>query len=316
MRPHRSTMTGGRDSLGRRAFLGTVGAAVLSGCSVARRESTTVDTDEPGSVSSTRTEESRETKTRSPETQAGTRTAGTVNQGIDVESSWSRFAYDTGNTGFNPDAAGPGGDIRSAWRAPYEGTNFPRSPVVVDGTAYVQAGGYAFDIRSGSSRWETELGAATFRSAPAMVDRTVFSAVHDFEASEMPGTLFALDAADGSVGWTLSLPEITGHPMVVDGTVYLWTQTADEVPAIFAVDGDEGDVRWSRSFEDAHIERMAFTAPLAVTDDAVHVSMRSSDGSRLHAVDRTDGSDRWQVSFDIPVTSGVTVSDEVTRGPV
>lgn len=82
-------------------------------------------------------------------------------------------------------------------------------------------------------------------------------------------------------------PTMNSSPVVVDGVVYA-TGTGDP-GGLLAADAETGAVRWR-----AETDGYASGAPL-VADDTVFVG--TWNGS-LHAFDRRDGDERWQVEFD------------------
>jgi len=107
------------------------------------------------------------------------------------------------------------------------------------------------------------------------------------------GTLVALSAQDGSVLYTHDFGSVssTGHPSVVNGTVYVQTNkglNAGDVSHVWALDATTGNVRWSSPF-DSQWEH--FWAP-TVAGGMVYV-----DGGRFGGLYAFDISNGNQVFF-------------------
>jgi outer membrane protein assembly factor BamB len=91
--------------------------------------------------------------------------------------------------------------------------------------------------------------------------------------------------------------DILSVPLVGDGTVYIggWT-------AVYAVDLDDGSEQWAHDVA----QNAGFVSP-ALSDDAMIVGQRGTDGQRLAALRRSDGEEEWH--RDIWANSGLTVAD-------
>lgn len=246
------------------------------------------------------------------------RTAHVADVSRPASSVWPMVQYDAANTGHNPDASGPGDDVRVAWR--FSTCRWPEAGVVVGGERSY-AGALVVDGRSGRHvRGE----AADHTSTAAFVDGTHYLSRFNLEARDgatgegrwlfttdvdsgalpaptvagdtvyVPGsvgdnTLYAVRAGDGTERWRFPTGgNVHRTPAVVDGTVYV----VDKTSTVYAIAATTGDVRWRTGF-DVDLWR---TSP-AVVDDLVYLG--SWDGSVL-AVDTSDGTERWRTSVDVP----------------
>jgi outer membrane protein assembly factor BamB len=207
------------------------------------------------------------------------------------------------------------------------------SLMVDDGTVYAAEGSgrraddttlYALDAGDGSERWAVELIEGTGSDALAVSQGTVFlsttSILQAFDTADgserwsvdisqplesgitvaegavyCPGTerLVAFDASDGSERWSASLPA-SSTPAVVDGTLY----TAFSLPFggsdnVFALGTDAGETEWSTAVPPDAEGNVPVSGSPAVDRDTVYVS--SEQG--VHALARSDGSERWTASF-------------------
>lgn len=106
------------------------------------------------------------------------------------------------------------------------------SPIVVDGTVYVEALGqtYALDATTGEVKWEAEYGRSGISFQPTVVGGTLYLT--------SGGSLIAIDVDSGEAAWTRNLPTpVFGSPTVKNGTVY--TTSADG--SFLAVDAETGE---------------------------------------------------------------------------
>jgi outer membrane protein assembly factor BamB/Tol biopolymer transport system component len=120
--------------------------------------------------------------------------------------------------------------------------------------------------------WTVQTEAA-ITSEPAVVDGSVYIGSDD-------GSLYALDAADGTERWRFAAGSaVSSSPAVTDGTVYVGSADG----TLFALDVQSGDEVWrSTGARDG--------ASPAVTDGVVYTG--SADGS-LYAIDATIGATIW-----------------------
>jgi len=135
------------------------------------------------------------------------------------------------------------GDPLTEWRyAPGE-TDFD-TPTVVDGDAYIPGDRlHALSAATGEVRW----------TAPV---RSTAGVSTDGDRLYLPiddGALVALDTADGTERWRVSLASEEGvflrtRPLVTERSVIVTTEKPglDEPANTFAVDRRNGEVRWQR----------------------------------------------------------------------
>lgn len=219
---------------------------------------------------------------------------------------WPSYRYDAANSGRNPDATGPNGDLEVAWRQDLElpGDGPPSDyscPIVLGERVIV-----AFDFDLGTSR-ETRVIAVdretgerdwieTFELAPdgsneavAMPSRTLESdGVAVFLVTLDGGpTLRALDPETGDERWNASLERQLYSPSTAAGdSLYAGERT-------YAVhDADDGDLERRYEWEkDGSVQASTGTFAPTVTEDVFYAGVAGT----LRATDRTDGSRLWTV---------------------
>ena len=228
------------------------------------------------------------------------------------------------------DAMGPGDHVRVRWRTPVSGA--PSSPVVDGRAVYIGDGDgvRAMSVEDGGERWSHQVGAKV--STPAVTEESVF-------ATSYSGILYALDAIDGSKGWTYHADgPIEAAPAVRDGEVVIADETgivttvvaggtrkrsfrcgqrsitglaASETTAfvsslaggVYARDVNHGRERWR-----FHPDRATYGAP-AVGEDAVYVA--TVDDGGVYAIDKVSGTCRWSFALGEPMWSAPAVDDGV-----
>ncbi|MFD0968388.1 outer membrane protein assembly factor BamB family protein [Plantactinospora endophytica] len=144
-------------------------------------------------------------------------------------------------------------------------------------------------------------GRPTDRAGPQL--RWVFTAADETDAGPVvaagtvylgsaDGTLYALDAATGTVRWTYPIPELDATLAVADGMLYL---VGSET--LYALDVDTRQVRWSFRVDGS------LRSTLGAADGLVYVADQHGRlGPTLHALDRATGHLRW--SRDLGRTHG------------
>lgn len=159
---------------------------------------------------------------------------------------------------------------------------------------------YAIEAESGTKRWATSIGSPgqveTGTAHVGVADGTVF----------VPGaqTLHARDAETGEVEWraeeTDFYNEPDASPAIVDGTVYVGTQAADQggQDQFFAVAASDGDVEWR--FDPDGDENGFWNSP-AFVNGTVYVCRWLLQSAVLYALDASDGSVRWSVDVNHPM---------------
>ncbi|MFB6096246.1 MAG: PQQ-binding-like beta-propeller repeat protein [Haloferacaceae archaeon] len=216
-------------------------------------------------------------------------TGRTVHQAdatLPPDAAWPTYRHDDGNTGYAPEASGPGGgDVGVAWR--YSACTEAESGVAVrDG--HTAAGGLVVDARTGEAaggEWHGHMRTPTFEGG------TLYVSTHDLEAR---------DAGGGTVEWTFQTDVDAGAlpaPTVAGGTVYVPGSIDD--PQVYAVRADDGTERWRyRTPGDVG-------APVAVHDGTVFVV---DDAGTLTALAAADGDLRWTRSLGVDSPGVVPVA--------
>jgi len=186
------------------------------------------------------------------------------------------------------------------WRfQPYSSGSLIDAPTVVGGTVYTSVA-YgelsALDAATGSLRWEfspegdsTDVGGAT----PSVVDGTVYytpGTIPGAPATSGASTVFALDAADGTVRWaTEGIATLADTVTVADGSVYVGADATgiSTNDTMYALDAEDGSIRWETAIESELSNGL--TAP-TVVDGTVFVCQDRN----VYALDAADGSIRWE----------------------
>jgi outer membrane protein assembly factor BamB len=153
---------------------------------------------------------------------------------------------------------------------------------------------HAFDAASGDRAWTLQRERRF--EIVGVADGAVYALAHEFEPEvgpereppPQPATLYALDAADGSVRWSHRLDRAEG------GRVHRGTVHAIVGPEVVAFAPD-GTMRW-RFAADAEVRRV-----LPAGDRFAVVALADGDGSTVHGLaadgsaawSRTMGADRW-----------------------
>jgi len=233
-----------------------------------------------------------------------------------TESDWPQFQYDAQNTGYNPNAAGPTGELTERWSFSTLG-EVVSSPVVVDDTVYVGSKDgkvYALDAQTGEKEWEYETG-ADIRSDPVVAGTTLYigndagevfalslDGVEEWTAS-FDGPIFtplnvaggrlyvpfgdsslvALNASSGAEGWRND-----GRPRdvaVAGGSVF----ATGSVNYLYKLNASDGSRVWSDYRDD----------PSPPTYDTKTVYVGGED--RIAAYNATDGTIRWLTEFTDPL---------------
>lgn len=251
------------------------------------------------------------------------RVAG-VRRPVDLSGAeWHRGAYDrqrTGN-GRERDAPGPGLTRRWATELP-DGTNDP-SPVLVDGRVYVVS------VRSIASDGRRPVRFVALDAASGAIEVDSVVTRHDGTDGGRvlawdslvydDGTFYLLAfdgvhalAPDGTERWHRPLGggpantiQSTGHPVVVDGTVYAptasTTRDTDAREGVVALDADTGERRWR--YDVPPTEEFGWTFPPAYADGTLYCSLL---GYGVVALDAATAEVRWeaQVPANGPATVG------------
>ena len=123
--------------------------------------------------------------------------------------------------------------------------------------------------------------------------------------------LHALDLADGTEGWRVSLPTpAVTDPVYAEGEsgprVYVATRRSSDAAELYALDPSRGTRVWGF---DAPERRRVY--PLGATDRTVFVGTRDDDvernGETIHALAAGDGHERWRVESGDALPTGHAV---------
>jgi outer membrane protein assembly factor BamB len=167
------------------------------------------------------------------------------------------------------------------------------TPRVANGVVYVCASGYgrytcAFNAGDGSLLWRTPTDAWSVAipfadyAVPVVRDGIVYN-----------GT-YALHEQDGTVLWRIAVDtRWLSLQALVDGTLYAVTQMS-----IYAINAQNGEVRWHYEPNTHMPGSSAIGGPLVVADHLLYVGTLGSvdhpENSRFCALDADTGTLRWQ----------------------
>lgn len=203
-------------------------------------------------------------------------------------------------TGRDESNSGPGKGVLHAvarddgteqWRADLGGETIS-SPVVADDHVYIgrdtvlDSWLFAFDAATGEEVWRFDTG-DYFYGWPAVTSAFVYIVGADFR-------LYALDRQSGTVQWEFGGTSSDHHPgsppTVVEGTVIVGTGGS-----VVAVNACTGAHEWTVRTDD-QTTNGGVLAGVSVGGDTVYASVARHDsrpGTRVVALDRESGSNRW-----------------------
>jgi outer membrane protein assembly factor BamB len=177
------------------------------------------------------------------------------------------------------------------------------SPTVVGGTVYAGEGRelYAVDAATGAPEWNFSTGGVV-RTAPNVVDDTIFVGTRAPPSEPNRGYVHAVDADTGEELWSIRTDQdAEAAPTAVNGTVYIGANGGN----LSALDIETGAVRWTRSFRPEDRVYTEVSAPTVVNGT---VYVRTGTDSMV-AVDAATGEIKWRVGTgDIEPAAG-TVTD-------
>ncbi|WP_084177329.1 outer membrane protein assembly factor BamB family protein [Natrinema saccharevitans] len=247
---------------------------------------------------------------------------------------WPMYGVDPQNTGYHPTATGPTSeDVQVRKLFDGEGS-ISNSPVIVDGTLYVIATTrlHAIDLETGELEWQKEVNASP-AAHPAADNERVFAGTRD--------GIVAADLEDGEVQWRNDIGISSVNPVPVnDGVIgiqnlflhYFDLKNGNEstlhdmrdhqggypytyVPAvnngnvyfvsentIYAVDIEDENIQWQ--FESSTEEPLGESDP-TIFNETVYVG---GEDQHLYAI--KDGSERWKLEIDEPITCSPSVAPE------
>ncbi|WP_353634868.1 PQQ-binding-like beta-propeller repeat protein [Halobacterium sp. NMX12-1] len=278
-------MTHGRFS--RRAFLGALGAAAAAGC--------TAPADAP--------------QPSQPTTESQSRISLTGDAG------WSTYGYTPTHTGHNPAAGGVGGDPTKVWEGAVDGIYTLREPAVAGGRLFVGSGEstWAFDAETGDPEWDTDLGALPHQYPPTHRDGRLFVVAKESGGvnTDLPGSVRALDPADGSQQWRTNLP-VTSTVTHDGDRLYVAAKEAER-GYVQALDPATGERGWRFDVPDA--PRSYVLGAPAYADGTLYVTAThlADDGrtsGALYALDPEAGDLSWSLSTEAALPFAPIVADD------
>ncbi|QLG28536.1 PQQ-like beta-propeller repeat protein [Halorarum halophilum] len=244
---------------------------------------------------------------------------------------WPAYRAAAGSTASNPGAGSPTTGAQEAWEwNPDDADASMTIPVVADGTVYVTLEGdstvevVALDSADASVRWRTAVEDTSNLSVPAAVGDAVYVVGGD-------STVYALDAADGSIRSTTPFGETTrdrynpAPPRIVGGTLYAAVSpTSRSHPSrnavVAAIPLDSCGGSWTVTIEGTEEHDARVSTP-AVSDGKVFVVGWVDDTGFLRAISaatgetewelQREGGDNWQYS---PIAADGTVYALTDRG--
>ncbi|MEY7848137.1 PQQ-binding-like beta-propeller repeat protein [Natrarchaeobius sp. A-rgal3] len=159
-----------------------------------------------------------------------------------------RVQFDVHNSGVNPNGTAPRSEVEQLWTTSVAGS-IKSSPAVVADTLYVSSdmGVFALSTTDGTEQWRVEWDRSSdqsdwsstkhSRSSPTVVDSTVY-------VGNSSGTMFSVNADDGTVRWTRDLDgSIFASPQVEDGSLYIGTTGR----MCYSLDVSDGSTEWMKS---------------------------------------------------------------------
>jgi outer membrane protein assembly factor BamB len=171
--------------------------------------------------------------------------------------------------------------LSERWRREFGST--VSHPLIAEGKVFITVrnantyGGvaYALDLESGATLWSRTIGGVYYWSGSAYEDGHVFVIDGD-------GLLRSLDATTGATRWATDLPNqysFSSPPTAEGGVIY--TLGAGSGGTLYAVDADDGSLKWSKS---TTVGNRA-----SPTLDASRVFVAHG-----HAFDRPTGTEIWR----------------------
>jgi len=204
-------------------------------------------------------------------------------------------------------------------------------PTVGDGSVYIgdsEGVLHALDVTTGRRRWQVDAN-EKIATSPAVDDGTVYVGSRGKSRPDEKTVKGGLDAVstDGSREWSIRPGQVDGSPTVVDDTVYAGSDSG-----LLAVDAESGEERWRdgnismgspavadgtvyvgtsdgalRALDAATGERQWKYHAQKWADDQPAVGERSVAFSawddHVHGVARDDGSERWTVELENPISA-------------
>ncbi|MFH0829893.1 MAG: PQQ-binding-like beta-propeller repeat protein [Candidatus Aenigmatarchaeota archaeon] len=155
---------------------------------------------------------------------------------------------------------------------------------------------YAFDAQAGSVEWTYQTGGAV-KSSPALDSGTVYAGSDD-------GYMYALSATGGDLVWrTQAVGRIRSSPTVSSqNMLFFGVVRSDGTGAIYSLDGDNGNVEWSRTMSSAVESTIAL-------DNRTGVIYVGSNDGYVYALDGDNGDITWSHLTGDAVTASPAITD-------
>jgi outer membrane protein assembly factor BamB len=194
------------------------------------------------------------------------------------------------------------------WSVPTQGST--GRPVILDGTVFLSDFSQvtAFDLRTGSLKWQIQLKSQTQLDSPSNVavdDEFVYVGAPSLGSDGH--SLYAIKITDGSIAWEVSTgPDLVGRVAVDDNLVYAALGFTGQT--IVAFEKDNGQERWRYSDYNARTNQTT-PSDLVVSVGYVYASM----SGKLVALDTATGAEVWSF-YNSMGFSGVASSGELIIG--
>lgn len=234
---------------------------------------------------------------------------------------WPMAGYDTENSSFNADAAGPRRNVGGEW-AVDTGDAVTAGAVVAEGYVYVGSTDgtlYALDAATGDTEWTFPTGGG-IHSTPAVADGRVFVGSDD-------GSLYAVDASAGTEEWAFETGgPVQSSPTVLPAPAEAGTPGLVVVGShdghVYAVDVAEGESEWQFETNGARLAEAGGAVktapafrPAGDGDGLSGLVYAGSDDGHVYALDAESGEREWEYRTENTVQSSPTVvGDRVCFG--
>jgi outer membrane protein assembly factor BamB len=174
---------------------------------------------------------------------------------LTINTSWGDFGFNLAHTRQNPYENTVGtstvANLTLKWSAS-TAAQLQASPVYANGTVYLGTFNgilNAYDATTGHVKWSFNSGTGFQHASAPLYDpatNTVFfGTVGTRDALSIPAPLFALDAATGTLKWSLWLPwNLFGFPTLSGTTLYLGISHATTTSGLDAIDTASGHIDW------------------------------------------------------------------------
>lgn len=143
---------------------------------------------------------------------------------------------------------------------------------------------------------EDKINTQALYGTPAIADGAVFLPTYD-------GTMYALDAEDGTIRWQFETGDaLVGGPIFSDGTIYFGSSDG----FLYALDAETGALVW-QPFETGD---SVWSTP-TITADGEILYVTSLD-SRLYALDAATGGELWSFDTDAGIAGDPVLDEDET----